>query len=99
MGDDLPVGAYDGPFLFVPADYPLDDSVSFFPESGVDDPYSAGCMLFFPAAAGLPAVKDNGYIMAFQLFIFDKQPDELFPLSVQVIMINADKVVSVYDNR
>ena len=56
-------------------------------------------MLFFPAASGLPAVKDNSYVMAFQPLVFDKQLDELFPLSVEVIMINADQVVAVYYNR
>lgn len=99
MGHDLPVRGYDGPFLLFPADYPLDDSISFFSKPGVDDPYPA-CrgLLFFPAAR-LPAVKDNGDIMAFYLFVCDKQLDELFPLPVQIIMINADQVVPVYDNR
>jgi len=55
-------------------------------------------VLLFPAAAGLPSVKDNSYVMAFYLFVSDKQLDELFPLSVEVIMINADEVVAVYYN-
>jgi hypothetical protein len=55
-------------------------------------------VLLFPAAAGLPSVKDNGYVMAFYLFVSDKQLDELFPLSVEVIMINADQVVAVNYN-
>jgi len=55
-------------------------------------------VLLFPAAAGLPSVKDNSYVMAFYLFVSDKQLDELFPLSVEVIMINADQVVAVYYN-
>jgi hypothetical protein len=37
--------------------------------------------------------------MTFYLFIFDEQLDELFPLPVQVVMLNADEVVSVYDDR
>ncbi len=55
--------------------------------------------MLFPAAAGLPAVKDNRYVMAFYLLISDKQLDEIFPLPVEVIMINADQVVAVYYNR
>jgi hypothetical protein len=37
--------------------------------------------------------------MAFYLFIFDEQLDELFPLPVQVVMLNAGQIVSVYDDR
>ena len=55
-------------------------------------------MLLFPAAAGLPAVKDNSDVMAFYLLVSDKQLDELFPLSVEVIMINSDQIVAVYYN-
>ena len=55
-------------------------------------------MLFFLAAAGLPAVKDNSDVMAFYLFIFNKLEDELLPLPVEVIMINTDQVVAVYDD-
>ena len=55
-------------------------------------------MLLFPAAAGLPAVKDNSDVMAFYLFIFNKLEDESLPLFVEVIMINADQVVAVYDD-
>lgn len=55
-------------------------------------------MLLFPAAAGLPAVKDNSNVMAFSLFIFNKPEDESLPLFVEVIMINAYQVVAVYDD-
>jgi len=55
-------------------------------------------VLLFPAAAGFPAVKDNSDVMAFYLFIFDELEDEPLPLSVEVIMINADQVVTVYDD-
>jgi len=37
--------------------------------------------------------------MAFYLFIFDEQLDELFPLPVQVVMLNADQVVTVNNDR
>jgi hypothetical protein len=37
--------------------------------------------------------------MTFNLFVSDKQLDKPFPLPVQVMMINADQIVSVYDNR
>jgi len=37
--------------------------------------------------------------MAFYFFIFDKQVDEFFPLTVQVLMINAYEVVPVNDDR
>jgi hypothetical protein len=37
--------------------------------------------------------------MTFYLFVSDKQLDKPFPLSVQVVMINADQIVSVYNNR
>ncbi len=99
MGDDLPVGAYDDPFLLFPADYLLDDSICFFSKPGVDDSYSAGREFFLSSAAGLPAVKDNGDLMTFYLFVFDKQLDELLPLPVEVIMRNADEVIPVYDDR
>ena len=36
--------------------------------------------------------------MAFYLFIFNKLEYEPLPLPVEVIMINADQVVAVYDN-
>jgi hypothetical protein len=55
-------------------------------------------VLLFPAAAGFPAVKDNSDVMAFYLFIFDELEDEPLPLPVEVIMINADQVVAVYDD-
>lgn len=37
--------------------------------------------------------------MTFYLFVPDKQLDKLFSLPVQVMMINADEIVSVYNNR
>ena len=55
-------------------------------------------MLLFPAAAGLPSVKDNSDVMAFYLFIFDELANELLSLFVEVVMINADQVVTVYDD-
>jgi len=36
--------------------------------------------------------------MAFYLFIFYELQDEALPLPVEVIMINADQVVAVYDD-
>jgi hypothetical protein len=55
-------------------------------------------VLLFFAAAGFPAVKDNSDVMTFYLFIFDELMDEPLPLSVEVIMINADQVVAVYND-
>jgi hypothetical protein len=37
--------------------------------------------------------------MTFYLFIPNKLEDEPLPLFVEVIMVDADKVVAVYDNR
>ena len=37
--------------------------------------------------------------MTLYLFVSDKQLHKPLPLPVQVMMINADQIVSVYDNR
>jgi len=98
MGHYLPVWGYDDPFIVSSADYLFDNSIRFFAESWVDDPYAAGCDLLFPATAGFPAIKDNSDVMTFYLFIFDELKNEALPLLVQVIMINTDQVVAVYDD-